>query len=225
MGSTYGKNCLVVATALVLLSMGVAAQEEPAQLQPAPRLFVSDRLVLNVYAEPEQGGERVATIETGDAVNELERTGSFVRVRLAGGQEGWVGANYLTSDMPAATRLRELQTEQQAGTAAAEKSSAGEIARLKKEATTLQAQVSELKAAASAASAATLARSSTEGAPIAQGTETNALQPMPAASPDAGIRPWMLMSAVVLSIGAGFGAGYQTLARRIRRRFGRLKIY
>ena len=39
----------------------------------AQQLYVADKLVLNVYQEPDQGSGRVATIETGDTVEEIER--------------------------------------------------------------------------------------------------------------------------------------------------------
>src|SRR5262245_60709363 len=72
MNTPARSRCLAVATLslLLALSIPVAAQDEaqptdtsePAS--PPRRLFVSDKLVLNVYAEPGQGGSRVATIET-----------------------------------------------------------------------------------------------------------------------------------------------------------------
>src|SRR5262245_46244170 len=108
--------CLLAATiASLAFAIGAGAQEpqqseEPAaQAQPLRKLFVSDKLVLNVYAEPDQGSERVANLQTGDSVDEIERAEHFVRVRLENGREGWVGVNYLTTDIPAAARLRELQ--------------------------------------------------------------------------------------------------------------------
>lgn len=228
------RDCLVAATlwALMTFAMNVSAQgqgqgqeQEQQPAQQAPRkLFVSDKLVLNVYAEPDQGSERVATIETGDVVEELERAEHFVRVRLDGGREGWVGANYLTSDEPAATRLRELQREQKGGQQAAEKKAADEIARLKKESAALQAQVSALKSAAASA-----ARAPVDPAPDAT-TEEAQQEVDPAqmagmtAADAAGI-PWAWALAVVLAAGLGFAGGYQTLAGRIRKKFGGLRIY
>src|SRR4249919_2868679 len=118
-------RCLSVATLSLLTAVALpaAAQEEgqqPAEqtqpqaapTEPLRRLFVSDKLVLNVYSEPEQAGSRVATIETGDAVDELERGQGFVRIRLTDGREGWVGSNYLTDDAPAAVQLKDLQRQQ-----------------------------------------------------------------------------------------------------------------
>src|SRR5512138_1065124 len=153
-------SCLSVATLLLAASLPSAAQEQvpPAEPEsqslPTRKLFVSDKLVLNVYSEADQSGGRVATIETGDTVEELERDQSYVRIRLQDGREGWVGANYLTTDPPAAVQLRDLQRQQKSATQTVDKKSADEIARLKKEGDALQAQVKELKAAAAAAPAA-----------------------------------------------------------------------
>jgi len=69
MKTSARQRCLSVAT-LALLAMAAlpaAAQEEgqpeaqqaepqPEASQPVRRLFVSDKLVLNVYSEPEQAG-------------------------------------------------------------------------------------------------------------------------------------------------------------------------
>ena len=103
--------------ACVLLLSGLVAAGEP--------LYVDDKLVLNVYAEPQQGGGRVATIETGDVVDEIERVENFVHVRLSDGREGWVGANYMSAEPPTIVKLKELQAAQPA-TNTSTRSSAGE---------------------------------------------------------------------------------------------------
>lgn len=232
----HGANrCLTAATVsfLMMLSVGAAGQEqEQPQEQgqpsaPAQRLFVSDKLVLNVYAEADQGSTRVATIETGEVVEALERTENFVRVRLNDGREGWVGTSYLTSDAPAAARLRDLQREQKTALQNVEKKSADEIARLKKETTDLQTQLRTLKG--SAASGPDPSMASATSAP-AEST------PRPyegndaarAAAGPSNVRSlvlWAWSLAVVAAGGLGFLAGYQTLARRMRKKYGGLKIY
>jgi uncharacterized protein YgiM (DUF1202 family) len=226
---TSGANrCLLIATiALVTATLPLAglAQEEST---PAPeRRYVSDKLVLNVYAEPDQGGGRVATIQTGDSVEELERIGNQVRVRLEDGREGWVGANYLTSEAPAAVRLRELQRggEQKAPTPAEpDKKSLDEIARLKKENASLQGQVSELQ------SRVTELGTMAEGAPTETPGEPEEMSEEPAEQPmvvttTGGPAWWIWSIAVVLTGALGYVSGYQTLARRLRRKFGGLSIY
>lgn len=223
---TLGANrCLLIATiSLVTATLPLAAlsQEEV----PAPHvLYVSDKLVLNVYAEPEPGSGRVATIQTGDAVDELERSGNMVRVRLEDGREGWVGANYLTGDAPAAVRLRELQREQK-GLAPSpapgpDKKSLEEIARLKKENTTLQGQVNELQ------SRVTALGTMAEGAPPETPSEPEVLSEPAELTGTAPSGPpwWTWLIAVVLTGALGYVSGYQTLARRLRRKFGGLKLY
>lgn len=218
-------RCLRVATLWVLMGGPLAsfAQDETVpgeqQSEPSPprKLFVSDKLVLNVYAEADQSGSRIATIETGDAVDELERDQSFVRIRLQDGREGWVGANYLTSDAPAVVQLRELQRQQKSATQSSDKKSADEIARLKKEGEALQAQVKQLKAAAAAASAV-----ADDG--VLEGASPTPQQPAAVAPPASGAA-WTWSLVVVLAAGLAYAAGYQTLARRIRKKFGGLRVY
>jgi hypothetical protein len=211
-------GCLSVATlALLLFAMPGAAQEE----QPAPeprRLYVSDKLVLNVYSEPEQAGSRVATIETGDVVEELERGESFVRIRLGDGREGWVGSNYLTGDAPAAVQLRELQRQQKGAAQAVDKKAAEEIARLKKESESLQAQVKQLQAAAASAPAV-----ADDG--VLEGAGPAPQQLAAVAPANAGGPTWAWVLAVLGAAAVAYAAGYQTLASRIRKKFGGLRIY
>lgn len=217
----------------MMLAIRAAAQEQDQRQnedQPPPpaaaqRLFVSDKLVLNVYAEADQGSGRVATIETGETVEALDRANNFVRVRLQDGREGWVGANYLTSDAPAATRLRELEREQKTGLQTGKKS-ADEIARLKKETAALQAQVNELKTRA--ASAPVPSADNTQSTPAdsaSEAQERHDPQPVGIAPVTVSGVSWMWPFIVVLGASLGFAAGYRTLAGRIRKKFGGLRIY
>lgn len=224
-------RCLSVATLSLLLAVMLpcAAQDEtvpgdlPADAQTEPtaavqRLYVSDKLVLNVYAEADQSSSRVATIETGDAVDELERGQNFIRVRLANGTEGWVGSSYLTGDAPAAVQLRELQRQQKGASQSADKKAAEEIARLKKESESLQAQVKQLRAAAAAAPAA-----ADDG--VLEGASPAPQQIAAVAPTQSGGSMWLWLLIVVLAAGLAYAAGYQSLARRLRKKFGGLRIY
>ena len=219
-------RCLTVATLSLLLAVAlpVAGQEEgqPTEssepVSPPRRLFVSDKLVLNVYSEPEQAGSRVGTIETGDAVDELERGEGFVRIRLSDGREGWVGSNYLTTDAPAAVQLRDLQRQQKSSTQAVDKKAAEEIARLKKESESLQTQLKELKAAAASAPAP-------DDDGVLEGASPAPQQLASAAPSSSGGSTWLWILVVVATAGLAYTAGYQSLARRIRKKFGGLRIY
>lgn len=227
-------RCLVIATvslsAATLPLAGLAQEEAPSAGQAAPQeipqqRFVSDKLVLNVYAEAEQGSARVATIQTGDVVEELERAGTLVRVRLEDGREGWVGASYLTSDAPAATRLRELQRQQNTETPGPDKELIEQLARLKKENATLKTQVGELQSrpiapVTSVTSVAEAARIIPTSAPEVVSEQTGYAVNAPVGG---AWRGWLI--AVILAGALGFASGYQMLARRLRKRFGALKIY
>lgn len=243
---TLGTNrCLLIATMSLVtaaLPLAVLAQDVvPSDGQAAPqqvtqRRYVSDKLVLSVYSEPDQSSARVATIQTGDVVEELERSGNLVRVRLEDGREGWVGANYLTSDAPAAARLRELLSQQKTATGGPDKQSLEEIAQLKKDKATLQAQVSELQSSvkAQAAQAAEDAQMIATGSSATddEGVDQAADEGVDEEEELAGAVPtssggvwWGWLIAVVLAGALGFASGYQTLARRLRKKFGGLKVY
>jgi uncharacterized protein YgiM (DUF1202 family) len=226
MSKEFSSRCWTAAAALVALTVWLPAHAQegtPQTEQPPPqtprRLFVSDKLVLNVYTEPDQGGSRVATIETGDGVEEVERAERFVRIRLDDGREGWVGASYLTAETPATVRLRELQREQKAP-AQADKKAADEIARWKSAATALQTRVGELQAALTRANE--IANAPKEEEP--PGGSAAGIAAVTAAVPASGWS-WIWPLAVALAAGLGFAAGHQTIARKIRKKFGGLKIY
>jgi hypothetical protein len=220
-------SCLLIATTSLATAplVGVAQETETSEAPATPAAipqtrFVSDKLVLNVYAEADQGSARIETIQTGDAVEELERAGTMVRVRLDDGREGWVGASYLTSDAPAIVRLRELQRQQPTPTPRVDKTLQDEVARLKKDNSALRGQVSELQA-----------RVATPASPPPPQGETitaETLEPplqaavLPTTAPS-GVVGWLV---AMLSVGAvSFASGYQMLARRLRKKFGGLKIY
>lgn len=230
MKTMAANRCLLIATISLVapglppasVAQDVATAEQP---QASQQRFVSDKLVLNVYAEPDQGSARVATIQTGDAVEELERAGNLVRVRLEDGREGWVGANYLTSDAPAAVRLRELERQQKTPTREPGKELTEELARLKKETAALQAQNKELQSRlASATAAAAQVDQTPQMMPVSTVEMSNAGTELASAAPIGGAW-WEWSIAVVLAGALGYASGYQSLARRLRKKFGGLKIY
>jgi SH3 domain protein len=199
----------------------------------AEQLYVLDKLVLNVYAEANQDSERIETIETGDAVEEIERVDNFVRVRLEDGREGWVGANYVSTQPPAIIRLKELQaTQSEAGAGPPPTQLTEEIARLKKQNASLTTEVTDLKkkAAAAAQSAAAIpaaAPAMNVAAAPASNAPNEVAEPVKRESAVVVQKSywWAWLLAVCAAGGAGFFAGYQTLGHRVRERFGGVKVY
>jgi hypothetical protein len=184
-----------------------------ASCASAQPMFVIDRVVLNVYGSPDVAGGKIATLQTGDSVETLDTVQDYVRVRMASGQEGWVRTGFLTVQAPAVVRLKQLEPSRLAG----------EVNRLRAENVALQQQIkvltqmtmNQLTAGVAAAAAQTvlLGPAAQPAAKVAAG----------AAAP--GPPWWVWPSGVAACVLLGFALGYLTLARRIRRRYGRLKIY
>jgi hypothetical protein len=174
--------------------------------------YVSDELVLGVYAEENNQGQRLATLHSGAGVETLAQSGDFTQVRLSDGTTGWVKSAFLTTKEPAVVRVKQLEEEldrtRATTPALAEAAAHTEVERLKQE---LAARQSELVAMRS-------------GAAPAAPTPAPAGQPAAIQAP-AG--PWPLLTGIGAGLGlaCGFWLGYATLARRVRRKFGGIKVY
>ncbi|MDB6085163.1 MAG: hypothetical protein JWN43_3044 [Gammaproteobacteria bacterium] len=77
----------------------------------AATAYVTDELVLGVYAEQTTQGERLTTLHSGASVETLAGSGDSTRVRLVDGTTGWVKTAYLTYREPATVRVKQLQAE------------------------------------------------------------------------------------------------------------------
>jgi hypothetical protein len=187
---------LVVTAATALLPAAGAA--------PA---YVSDELVLGVYAEQNGQGQRLTTLHSGASVETLAVNGEFTQVQLADGVTGWVKTAYLTTHEPATVRLKQLQDEMDrtgaTTPALAEAAARSELAQLKGALADKQAELDALRAERDAAAPAS------HTAPM-----------LSAAAP----RGTVIM-AVAGALVVGFWVGYATLARRVRQKFGGIKVY
>ena len=187
----------------------------------AETLYVVEQLVVNVNSAPDSTGQRVATIKSGEAVEVLDKQGDQVHVHLPNGTQGWVRKSYLSAEQPLQQRLNER-------TAEVEKLKQ-DVARLEGELATARGDVGGKPAPAAAAGAG----SSSGDRPAAP--QTNSAGPdtpngEPAyfmTPPDTPARPmwhWAFFSFVI-ALGLGFVLGWQVLDRRIRKKYGGLKIY
>jgi hypothetical protein len=187
----------------------------------AATAFVSDELVLGVYAEQNSQGQRLATLHSGASVDTLSVNGEFTQVRLADGTTGWVKTIYLTTVVPATVRVKQLEEEldrSRATTPAlAEAAARSEVEQLKRELSSTQA----------ALDAATQHAAPTAAAPGAatMGADAAPAGVLAGIAAAAAKRPWMAALPLLAALGCGFWLGYATLARRIRRKFGGLKVY
>jgi Bacterial SH3 domain len=189
---------------LALLAAGAAAGETA---------YVSDELVLNVYSEENNQGQKLATLHSGAGVDTLSQNGEFTQVRLADGITGWVKTTYLTSKVPAVVRVKQLQEELERTRATtpalAEAAARTELENLKRDLALKQNELNALRAGASANAVPAPAGTLLPAAPA----------PVPRRS------PWGTIAGLLGSAGVGFWLGYLTLARRVRNKFGGIKVY
>jgi hypothetical protein len=175
--------------------------------------YVSDELVLGVYADENNQGQRLATLHSGTSVETLGQNGEFTQVRLTDGTTGWVKSAYLTTKEPAVVRVKQLEEEldrSRATTPAlAEAAARSEVERLTRELAAKQVEVDALRAA---------------GPPAAPSASTPA-GGLGAIRPAGAVGPLLGVAAILLALGGGFWLGYATLARRIKHKFGGIKVY
>jgi uncharacterized protein YgiM (DUF1202 family) len=178
---------------------------------PAATAYVSDDLLLTVYAETNNQGQRLTTLHSGAVLETLGTEGDYTQVRLADGITGWAKSSYLTSREPAVLRIKKLEEElDRARASPAGQSEAAARSELEQLHHTLQDKQQEID---------TLhARAQTQGSTASPPARAD-IVPVGAGG------GWLTAVLVLLAAGAGFWLGYATLARRVRTRFGGIKVY
>ena len=194
----------------------------PTARAAAATAYVSDELVLGVYSEQNNQGQRLTTLHSGAGVDTLSVNGEFTEVRLSDGTIGWVKSAYLTTREPATARVKQLEEEldrSRATTPAlAEAAARSEVLQLQR---ALADKQSELDAARQGlAPPAASAGTATSGGGAADGVAGAGIS-----SAIAQRHPWMAACAMLAALAVGFWLGYLTLARRVRRKFGGIKVY
>ena len=184
----------------------------PLNIAAAATAYVSDELVLGVYAEENNQGQRLATLHSGSSVETLAQNGDFTQVRLSDGTTGWVKSAFLTVNEPAVVRIKRLEEEldrsRATSPALAEAAARSEVERLKLALAAQQAELDTARAGGPATMAATA--------------------PGPLSALHAAAAPrWPIIAAASAAVGlaCGFWLGYATLARRVRHKFGGIKVY
>jgi SH3 domain protein len=208
---------LAISASLTLAATSAFAQTETQ--------YVIEQLVVSVNAAADGSGDRVDQIKSGDRVEVLEREGEQSHVRLPSGQEGWVRTSYLSATPPLREQL---------------KARSEELEKLRAEKTKLEADLASARKAASVAAAAVAATPAP--APSAAAAETKDPAPVAAAPADTAppsnpplfasdpampSRPSWLAAilASLATLVAGFVLGWRVLDKRIRAKYGGLRIY
>jgi SH3 domain protein len=216
---------------LCLLALAAAAPAARAE-----QVYVIEQLVVAVASEPGQGaGERVGQVKSGDKLELIERQGDEAHVRLPNGKDGWVKASYVSEEEPLTHRLSERTAE---------------VDKLKQDVSRLE---SELATARAARIPAPTSPTTPAEPPTSRPTSTSARtqvspanntpDPSPSTASMSEAQPgreavflrspdqtsqtpweWVLGTSAVMLL-AGFMLGWRTLDRRIRRKYGGLRIY
>jgi hypothetical protein len=229
-----GESFAVRRAPLCVFALALAAGT--ARAEP---IYVIEQLVVSVTSEPGADSERIGQVKSGDKLELLEREGDEVHVRLPSGKEGWIKASYLSNDEPLQHRLTERTAEvEQLKQEAQTQKQEGE--KLKRDIGRLE---SDLAAARVAHNVASTPTPTPTPPPAAANTPTQAVPPAVSEALSGGsapIRetvflrsperpgqtpwPWVLGTSVVMLL-AGFVLGWKTLDRRIRQKYGGLRIY
>jgi SH3 domain protein len=196
----------------------------PAARVAAATAYVSDELVLGVYAEQNNQGQRLTTLHSGASVDTLSSNGEFTEVRLNDGTTGWVKSTFLTTREPATVRVKRLEEEldrSRATTPAlAEAAARSEVLQLQRELAAKQAELDAARPALALPMAAPGAATASVGNEVAAASGV-----MAAMSAAVLTRPWLSGLSVLFALAGGFWLGYVTLARRVKRKFGGIKVY
>lgn len=188
----------------------------------AETVYVIEQLVVGVTTEPDPESERITTIRSGDRVEVLERQGDYVRIQLDSGTEGWVKSNYLSPELPLQQRLNARTQEAEQLRKEAEQ--------LRKTVRKLETELAEARTAAAAAASAPAPSEPAQPPMAAQHESVDTVPPespaliMPQRSSRSPGWAWVVGSSVVCLL-VGFGLGWRVLDRRIRAKYGGLRIY
>jgi hypothetical protein len=237
-----------------IVAAGLLAGVTPAA-HADETLYVIEQLYVTVNTMPDGSGERVGQIKSGDKVELIERQDDQAHVRLASGDEGWVKASYLSADPPLREQVKartaeleqvrkektQLETEltKTRSALAAANASAKTAARDAAAATSSNGPQSGTPSTgtrpAASAPRSTDAGPALDVAPSADAAASPASgepgsQTPPPLFQDEPMMPsrpsWLVAFAVaLLALAVGFALGWRMLDRRIRAKYGGLRIY
>jgi TonB family protein len=110
--------------ALSLLILSACSTPPPAPVAapetPPPPMVIEEKVTgtvhvtasaLNVRSEPSFEGEIIAQVKTGTELGVLRSDESWVKVRLASGETGWVASRFVSDDAPSSTTKKRAQAK------------------------------------------------------------------------------------------------------------------
>ena len=202
---TPGASLWAPALALVLATV--------TPVSDADTTYVIDQLVVGVTSTADADSERVGQVKSGDKLEVIEREGDETHVKLSNGKDGWLKSSYLTTEPPLQTRLSERNSDVEKLKQEGDKQRQ-ESGKLKQDVTRLEGELAAARAAHTATS---------DAPPLPAPLHDTVFLREPE-RPSTTAWPVLLGVAAVMLL-VGFVAGWKMLDRRIRRKYGGLRIY
>lgn len=188
--------------ACAIASSGIARAAEDT-------VFVTDELRLGLFESEAATGRPLRMLTSGAKLKILERALMTVRVRTEAGDEGWVKTGYIVSKPPARRRIVGLEAEN-AELTASMTAAATRTNSLEQQLAALRSELDQTRQGI-----VDLPELQREVATLRQALGGQAVSVH---------RNWLIAAAIAAFI-AGCGAGYYWLDRRVRKRFGGLRVY
>jgi SH3 domain protein len=203
----------------------MAAQTSPTTT--AQKAYISDRLILGLYAQPDPAATPIKSLPSGLQVQILETRDAFVRIRIVDGNEGWARAEFITTEVPAkvqlqqVTRERDQLREQLNAQAGGDQQFATQLSQARQKIQQLEQQLTDPQGSGEGVEEA-FQRAQQKIVELERqlGGKT-------ATNPDDNIAPKILsfLGTLLLSVGLGAMLGVRWLGARVRRRFNGLKVW
>ena len=122
----------------ILLSVSV-------RVTHADRRYVSDMLIITLRTGQGQEYKVIKTLKTDTPVEVLEESENYLRVRTDEGEEGWVGKQYISSDVPKFVIIEGLKKETSRLNARIEELEKDQASLLEQFEVTIQSHVAKVK--------------------------------------------------------------------------------
>lgn len=166
----------------------------------AETVYVNDRVSLSVVAQPRSGQDAITRVQSGNKLESLETRNGYTKVRLENGTEGWVRSFFLTDTEPTSLRFEKASEENQ---------------RLKEQVTLLEEQIKILDEQNI---------SPDEYFAIKQ-ENLNILGQLEKAKQDNVNVLFIAIAASFITLLVGIYLGHKILSRRVKDRFGGMKVW
>ncbi|HEX5056237.1 MAG TPA: TIGR04211 family SH3 domain-containing protein [Gammaproteobacteria bacterium] len=220
--------------ALSALAQTPAAPTAPtAQSAPVPsgqKAYISDRLNLGLYLQPDPASTPIKSLPSGMQVQILESRDGFARIRMIDGNEGWARAEFITAEPPAkvllqqVTRERDQLRDQLSAETSGAKQLTTQLAQAHQKIQQLEQQLANPQSSSESTGEYQLRyqQSQQKITELERQLENKAGQ-KPA--DNLAIKILGLLATLTMSIGLGALLGARWLGARVRRRFNGLKVW